>query len=196
MTKQENTIVLSISFDVDQNSDNLFWELKKPDSSSSTDESTSQYGVGAGAIQFFQGENVMLEVKGGGISSDGFTSFQIMECCLITRPKVLIAGKDVPTRYASPSPFLQSIGSSYVFENDYFSDLSDKDDYRTITQMWKHSLNIEHTNGVWELSLNLTVRIRRGFGLPDIRVFRFDPEFQVGNGTRPGLGHPVPARFA
>lgn len=186
MIQDDQTIVLSMSFDVDQNSDNLFWELKKPDTDPSNDDSTTQYGTGAGAVRFFQGENVMLEVKGGGARADGFTSFQIIECCLITRPKVVIAGTGIPTRYASPSPFLQSIGSSYVFENDFFSHVDDKDDYRTITQTWKRSLNIEHTNGTWELSLNLTVRILRGFGAPDIRVFRFDPEVQVGNGSRGG----------
>lgn len=189
MIKDDQYIVLSMSFDVDQNSDNLIWALKAPELSSSNDGSISQYGVGAGSVKFFQGENVMLEVKGGGSYTDGFTSFQIIECCLITRPKVVVAGADIPTRYASPSPFLQSIGSSYIFENDYFSAVNDDDDdqYRTITQTWKRSLNIEHTNGTWELSLNLTVRILRGYGSPEIRVFRFDPEVQVGDGTRPRI---------
>lgn len=184
MIEDEQYIVLSMSFDADQHSDNLVWELKQPNLDSSSDDSTTQYGVGAGAVKFFQGENVMLEVIGGGASADGFTSFQIIECCLITRPKVAIAGTGLATRYASPSPFLQSIGSSYVFENDYLSNVSDNDNYRTITQRWKRSLNIEHTDGTWELSLNLTVRILRGYGPPDVRVFRFDPEVQVGNGTR------------
>jgi hypothetical protein len=185
MTEDDQYIILSMSFDADQHSDNLVWELKQPNLGASNDDSTAQYGVGAGAVKFFQGENVMLEVKGGGATADGFTSFQIIECCLITRPKVVIAGSGITTRYASPSPFLQSIGSSYVFENDYFSNVADKNDYRTITQTWKRSLNIEHTDGTWELSLNLTVRILRGYGAPDIRVFRFDPEVQVGDGTRP-----------
>lgn len=188
MTQDDQYIVLSMSFDVDQNSDNLVWELKKPDVDSFNDAPISQYGVGAGAVKFFQGENVRLEVKGGGAYAGGFTSFQIIECCLITRPKVVIAGSAVPTRYASPSPFLQSIGSSYVFENDYFSSVDDDQaqEYRTINQTWKRSLDIEHTNGAWELSLNLTVRILRGYGSPDVRVFRFDPEVHVGDGTRSG----------
>jgi hypothetical protein len=184
MTEDQQYIVLSIGFDVDQNSDNLVWAIKKLDTNSSAEEQTTQYGVGAGAVKFFQGENVMLEVQSGGTFASGFTSFQIIECCLITRPKIVLAGSGVTTRYASPSPFLQSIGSSYVFENDYFSRVADKDNYRTITQIWKRSLNIEHTDGTWELSLNLTVRILRGYGPPDVRVFRFDPEVQVGDGTR------------
>lgn len=187
MTEDDQYIVLSMSFDVDQNSDNLFWELKPVNSSPMpNDDSTNQYGVGAGAVTFYQGEKVMLKVKGGGANANGFTSFQILECCLITRPKVVIVGSGLATRYASPSPFLQSIGSSYSFENDFSSMVSDKDDYRTITQMWKRTLNIEHTNGTWDLSLNLTVRILRGYGATDIRVYRFDPEVQIGDGTRRG----------
>lgn len=187
MTEDEKYIVLSMSFDVDQNSDNLVWELKNPEPSSADSGPISQYGVGAGTVRFYQGENVMLEIKGGGAYADGFTSFQIIECCLITRPKVVIAAPNKSTRYATPSPFLQSIGSSYVFENDFFSNVNDDDtdEYRTITQTWKRSLNIEHTNGAWELSLNLTVRILRGYALPEVRVFRFDPEVHVGDGSRP-----------
>jgi hypothetical protein len=185
MTQEDEYIVLSIGFDVDQRSDNLVWELKRPNLDTSDLDSVAQYGIGAGTVKFFQGESVMLEVKGGGARTGEFTSFQILECCLITRPKMIITGTGLPTRFATPSPFLQSIGASYVFENDYFSNVSDVDDYRTITQTWKRSLNIDNTDGGWELSLNLTVRILRGYGAPEVRVFRFDPEVYVGNGTYP-----------
>ena len=180
----EQFVVLGIRFDVAQASDQLTWSLVPGNGNP-----LAEYGTGGGAVQLFQGEAVALEVVGSGAidGHDGhFTSFQVIECCLITRPKVVVAGPDRETRYAPPSPFLQSIGASFFFENDFSSGVRDEGNRRTITQVWKRWLNIAHTNGSWEMSLNLTVRILRGTHATEVRVFRFDPEVQVGNGTRPG----------
>ncbi|ELX09924.1 hypothetical protein Jab_2c20080 [Janthinobacterium sp. HH01] len=184
MTKDGQYALLSVSFDADQSSSNLNWSLTEAGGNARPSR-----GAAAGAVQFYQGESVFLQVAGGAAASSDFSAFQIVECCLVTRPQMISCGPGVPTRYATPSPFLQSLGASYVFENDYTATVSEDTPggYRTITQIWKRSLDIEHLDGSWELSLNLTVRILRGqAALPELRVFRFDPEVQVGNGTRPG----------
>lgn len=184
----EQSVVLTIRFDVDQNSDRLTWSLTQPPrgTAANDDKPEDEYAPGTGTVKLYTGEAVALHVIGSCAPDSGFTSFQIIECCLITRPKVMIAGPHRETRYAPPSPFLQSIGSSYFFENDFSSTVLERETERKITQCWKRTLNIAHTDGSWELSLNLTVRILRGPHAMEVRVFRFDPEVQVGNGTRPG----------
>ena len=181
MTRDDKPITLVVRFDVDQPSAELDWNLTGGDG-----QARQRRGPYAGAVHFHQGETLLLEVHGGGARDSGFTSFQILDCCILTRPQIVHRGPVVRTRYAPPSPFLQSIGGSYQFENDFSSSVGTDDAgvYRTVRQKWKRSLNICHTQGRWELSFNVTVRILRGqLALPELRVFQFDPEGQVGPGT-------------
>ncbi len=180
--KLPEPMVLQVSFDADQISGQLDWKVL-PNCEPLT-------GRHAGAILFEPGAELGLEVTGYGKPYGDFQSFQIVECCIITRPQVVqIGSKNVPVRYAAPSPFVQGIGASLALENDFdpLPPVIDPDGTRAITQRWKHQLNVNQAPGRWNLSFLLTLRMLRGEGqVQETRVFYFDPESEVGDGSNPG----------
>jgi len=182
MKEESQSATLSVRFDADQTSSLLQWTLNEPNGSARI-----LAGTNAGAMHFYQGEVLSLDVIGGGSKAGKFTSFQIIDCCIITTPQIVSCAPGEKTRYARPSPFLQSVGASYHMALDFQSGLDCGDDsYRQITQTWKPTLNVGHTAGRWELSFNITVMIYRDPGdAPEVRVFQFDPESSVGSGSRP-----------
>ena len=175
-------VTLRISFDVDNDSPMLSWSMKVGD------ETISPYkGTYTGSVQFYAEDEVALVVVGHGRATS-FKSFQVVDCCLVTVPQVVYRRVGRPTRYAQPSPFVQVAGASYMFSNDFSSHSVMNDEVRTVEQHWKETLNIASSLGRWDMSLVLTVKILRGLqDAPEVRVFRFDPETQVGNGTRPRI---------
>src|SRR5471032_687794 len=119
------------------------------------------------------------------LKDSGFTSFQIVDCCIITVPQLTQIGPKVPTIYSPPSPFLQSVGATYHLPLDFEIQklLGEPADppMRHIRQEWKHNLDVGYAAGRWELSFVITVRIMRGEDVqPELRVFSFDPESSVG----------------
>lgn len=179
MTHNKN-VTLTVGFDIDQTTDALSHHFHSRDHG----HPNPITGLYAGEVYLREGEHFHLKVKGGGPSGE-LASFQILDCCLVTRPHVISTGPGLPTRHATPSPFLQAIGASYQFPLDFSTEVSDnlEQRYRVITQHWKHTLDVSHSRGRWDLSLVLTVKILRGpVLLPEIRVFSFDPEGQVGPG--------------
>lgn len=181
MKENSQSATLSVRFDADQTSSLLQWTLHEPDG-----DPRQPSGTNAGALHFHQGESLTLEVIGGGSAESGFTSFQIIDCCIITTPLLVSCGAGLKTRYARPSPFLQSVGASYPMALDFVSRLEPGDSgYRQITQSWKETLDIGHSSGRWEISFNVTVMLFRGPADPvEVRVFQFDPEGAVGSGAR------------
>jgi hypothetical protein len=183
-------VILEVAFSVDQLGSDLRHTLARvtPDAPDPQPDS----GVHAESLYFAPGEQVRFKVTGRGAvgnrsAADAFVSFQIIDCVLITRPRVIQMAAGLPTLYAAPSPFLQATGASYPLALDFAPTASGllPDGVRTVTQQWKHSLNVGFNPGLWELSLVLTVRIMRGAGaITEMRVFSFDPEAEVGgNGT-------------
>jgi hypothetical protein len=171
-------VVLTIGFDADQTSDQLASDFGSTDGG----RPIHNTGLFKGEIQFLEGETLHLRVIGSG-RPGSFRSFQIVDCCLITRPMVVSAGYGMPTRYAPPSPFTQAVGASYQVPLDFSSELTQEEPVRIVTQQWKRTLDVGNTPGRWDLSLVLTVRIFRGPNQPDdVRVFSFDPETEVGSG--------------
>jgi hypothetical protein len=172
---------ISVRFDIDQISSHLDYSFKSSDESADPTE-----GRYTGGVFFRQGQHVYVDVTGSGSKASEFSSFQVIDCCIITKPKVTQAGAGIATRYSPPSPFLQSVGAAYPMALDYSSVVSNDahGQYRHIRQDWKRSLNVAHTGGHWEISLVLTVRILRGdTAAPELRVFSFDPEGSVGGGS-------------
>ncbi len=171
-------VVLSVGFDADQISDQLAFKFTSPDGQ----EPVHPTGLFEGEIYFCEGEVFHLRVIASGRKAT-FSSFQIVDCCLITRPKVVSAGAERTTRYAPPSPFTQQIGACQALVLDFTSEAAERGDRRFVTQDWKHTLDVGNALGRWELSLVMTVRIFRGVDMQeDIRVFSFDPETEVGSG--------------
>lgn len=174
-------MIIAASFDIDQVSSQLDYGF-----SASDHDPQPPVGRHAGGVHFLQSQNVFFEVAASGSKASGFSSFQIVDCCIITRPKVTQCGPDVPTRYSPPSPFLQTLGATHPLALDFWStvDNDPPPDYRRIIQTWKQSLTVANTGGHWEISLVLTVRIQRGdTAPPELRVFHFDPEGSVGAGS-------------
>ncbi|PKB21614.1 hypothetical protein [Janthinobacterium sp. 64] len=183
MTPVSPWMKLSVHFDADQITNQLDYNFTSCDGTADP-----RHGPYMGGVHFQQGQHVYLDVNCCGSKESGFTSFQIVDCCLITVPQLTQIGANVPTRYSPPSPFLQALGATYNLPLDFESQvlLEDPTDpalpvLRRIRQEWKHTLDVGHAKGRWELSFVLTVRIFRSEqDLPELRVFSFDPEASVG----------------
>ncbi|HYD82215.1 MAG TPA: hypothetical protein VEC06_20615 [Paucimonas sp.] len=179
MKKKEN-VTLTIGFDADQISDQLSFKFTGDGGA----RPMHPTGLFAGEIYFNEGEILHLEVLGGG-NKERFSSFQVLDCCMVTIPQLSAYSPGVLTRHAPPSPFVQSIGATCKLPLDFSVDVEyPRPDYRLIKQSWKHTLDVGTTLGRWDLSLVLTVRIVRGpLMQEEVRVFYFDPEAQVGTGS-------------
>ncbi|MBW3508040.1 MULTISPECIES: hypothetical protein [Janthinobacterium] len=177
---------LSVHFDVDQITNQLDYNFTSCDGTADP-----RHGPYMGGIHFQQGQHVYLDVNCCGSKESGFTSFQIVDCSIITIPQLTQIGPKVPTVYSPPSPFLQAVGATYSFPLDFEAQvLLDEAEnkvlppLRRIRQEWKHNLDVGYATGRWELSFVITVRIMRGEGVqPELRVFSFDPESSVGGSS-------------
>ncbi|MGF6117485.1 hypothetical protein ABIE30_003986 [Janthinobacterium lividum] len=183
MTPVSPWMKLSVHFDVDQITNQLDYSFTSCDGTADP-----RHGPYMGGVHFQQGQHVYLDVTCCGSEKSGFTSFQIVDCCIISVPQLTQIGPKVPTVYSPPSPFLQAVGATYSLPLDFEAKilLGEQGDpaqppLRRILQEWKHNLDVGYATGRWELSFVLTVRIMRGEGVqPELRVFSFDPESSVG----------------
>lgn len=185
MTPVSPWMKLSVHFDVDQITNQLDYSFTSCDGTADP-----RHGPYMGGVHFQQGQHVYLDVTCCGSKESGFTSFQIIDCCIISVPQLTQIGPKVPTVYSPPSPFLQAVGATYNLPLDFEAQvlLGEPGDpalpvLRRIRQEWKHNLDVGYATGRWELSFVITVRIMRGEGVqPELRVFSFDPESSVGSG--------------
>lgn len=180
MTPVSPWMKLSVHFDADQITNQLDYSFTSCDGTADP-----RHGPYMGGVHFQKGQHVYLDATCCGSKESGFTGFQIIDCCIISVPQLTQVGPKVPTVYSPPSPFLQAIGATYNLSLDFESQVLPQDpalpDLRRIRQEWKHTLDVGHANGRWELSFVMTVRITRGEGVqPELRVFSFDPESSVG----------------
>ncbi|SDA43545.1 MULTISPECIES: hypothetical protein [unclassified Janthinobacterium] len=183
MTPVSPWMKLSVHFDVDQITNQLDYNFTSCDGTADP-----RHGPYMGGVHFQQGQHVYLDVTCCGSEKSGFTSFQIVDCCIISVPQLTQIGPKVPTVYSPPSPFLQAVGATYSLPLDFEAKvlLGEQGDpaqppLRRILQAWKHNLDVGYATGRWELSFVMTVRIMRGEGVqPELRVFSFDPESSVG----------------
>lgn len=179
-------VLLKIRFDVDQETDQLHFELHEIKLPTDIPDPNPRRGGHADALFFVTGDEMHLRITGGGernkAEGTGFQSFQIIDCAIITRPQVALRYPGMRTQWSPPSPFAQCAGASYQLPIDFAPHVVvDEDDYLAIAQHWKQSLNVGFSQGMWELSFTMTVRISRGGGQIDqVRVLMFDPEAEVG----------------
>jgi hypothetical protein len=171
--------LLAIGFDADQISDQLAYSFFSTDGPQPR-HSTGLFG---GEIYFDKNSVFRLQVVGSG-KIGRLHDFKVVDCTLITKPMIIKADSN-HTRYAAPSPFHKCAGASHALPLDFEPAQSGDHDPATvlITKDWKHELNVRDVYGRWELSLIMTVEIvRRAGAAPELRVFSFDPESQVGAG--------------
>lgn len=176
MTKRMD-VTLTVGFDADQISDQLAFQFTSRDGG----RPEHPTGLFAAEIHFNKDEIFHFAVIGTG-KLERFASFEILDCCMVTRPLV-IAGDAKSTVYAAPSPFKEPGGASYPMAGFEILKRGEHDGLRvTQTQGWKQTLTVSHPDGRWEMSVYLTVRINRPHHASEVRVFMFDPESQVGAG--------------
>ncbi|MES2153368.1 MAG: hypothetical protein V4508_26605 [Pseudomonadota bacterium] len=168
---------LKVSFDVDQTSGELDWEFSPG--------SRPYSGRHAGSILLQPGELLHLQVDGNGGPHSGFEAFRIVECCLMTRPQPTQIGPKLPTLFSAPSPFVGDGAASYAFplEFDCSPLRTMPDGSLRMTQHWSGALQVDQPPGRWDLSFLITVAIARDADEPLLRVYSFDPESEVGDGT-------------
>lgn len=185
MTYEKPWMKLSVHFDVDQITNQLDYNFTSCDGSADP-----RHGPYMGGVHFQKGQHVYVEVTACGSKDSGFTSFEIIDCCLITIPQLTQIGHDIPTLYSSPSPFVQTVGATYQLPLDFKTEVLPPDpalpELRHVHQQWKHHLDVSESKGRWELAFVMTVRIMRGEkDLTELRVFNFDPEASVGGREAP-----------
>lgn len=185
-------MALTARFDVNQVDDGIDW-LFADINSADIDGYTRTEPYWNKDIDFSAGQEFRIAITASDQEHTEFESFEVVDCCLITRPRILCCGKGVRTRYAPPSLFVdasdQPLGALYNIDPSAFSVLSTGIDLtkgRHVTLMWDGHLTVGSFNGFWELAFYVTVNIKRAHEeASQLRVFYFDPEGEVNNGSDP-----------
>lgn len=144
-------------------------------------------------IDFKAGQKFRIAIVASDQDHTKFESLEVIDCCLITRPQILCCGKGVRTRYAPPSLFVQQsgeqLGALFRIDPAAFSVVStgvDPAKGRKVSLLWDGHLSVGDLNGSWELAFYVTLSIKRAHEeARQLRVFYFDPEGEVTNGTDP-----------
>lgn len=185
-------MALTARFDVNQIDDGINWTFA--DLESAIEDTPSPVEVQwNGDIQFSAGQQFRIAITASDKDKTGFDSLEVVDCCIITRPHILSCGQDQRTYYAPPSLFAssssQQLGALYRIEPSAFTVHSSgigPETGKRLTLLWDGHLTVGPYNGSWEISFYLTVRIKRAGDQSDqLRVFYFDPEAEIGNGTFP-----------
>lgn len=185
-------MVLTARFDVNQIDDGIDWIFADIDSAVGADRHSGNPHWNRD-IDFSAGQQFRIAITASDQEQTGFESFEIVDCCLITRPHILCCGLGMRTRYAPPSLFIgnggEQLGALYTIPPSEFSVLStgvDPSKGRRITLLWNDHLTVGDINGFWELAFYVTVKIKRAHEeASQMRVFYFDPEGEVNNGSDP-----------
>lgn len=168
-------LLLRVSFDVDQNSDQLVWNIFE--SVPGDPSAFKRTGVHAGALHFEKDDQLSVEVIAYGrpVTFDNFT---ITDATLITLPQSYYA------RASAPSPF-DSTHATFDLDNFSPSTCAVREvDLRACTARCATTLTVNEEIGVWKFSMVLTTVITKkkltGETYQETRVFAFDPIIEVG----------------
>lgn len=185
-------MTLTASFDVNQVDDGINWVFADLDSAININHSLKEPHWNRD-IDFSAGQDFRIAITASDKDKTGFESLEVVDCCLITRPRIVSCGPGMRTHYGMPSLFVdesgKQLGALYKIDPSAFSVHStgvDPAKGKRITLLWNKQLSVGPYNGFWDISFYVTVRIiRAGEQLEQLRVFYFDPEGEVGNGTSP-----------
>lgn len=185
-------MTLTARLDVNQIGDGIDWLFADLDSAvgAAREPSNPHWN---GDINFQAGQEFKIAITASDRDNTGLESLEVVDCCMITRPQILSCGKDQRTRYAPPSLFTdnrgEQLGALYQIDPHAFTVFSDglgPAKERRITLLWDNQLNVGQVNGSWEVSFYVTLAIKRAHEeARQLRVFYFDPEGEVTNGTDP-----------
>lgn len=171
---------LMVSFDICQQSEKLNWTFL--DSEHQPLEKSK--GVETGLFVFNTGERMRLNVVANSYLEE-LVGVHIIDCHLITRP-ILYSKRAAPElagEYPYPSPFfdpaelINGQGATASFGHGAAQG-------GRMKMTWDSDVELIYRNkGNWQMSFIMTVAIERADGLA-YRVFSFDPEANVGDGTK------------
>ncbi len=187
-------MTLAARFDVNQVDDGIDW-LFTDINSVETIERTPEDPHWNRNIEFSAEQDFRIAIVADDQEKTGFESLEVVDCCVITRPQIISCGPKARTCYAPPSLFVDSngeeLGALYSINPSEFTVHStgiDPEKGKKITLLWDGHLTVGKYNGFWDLSFYVTVSIKRFGELePQRRVFYFDPESEVNNGTKPKI---------
>jgi hypothetical protein len=186
-------MTLTARFDVNQVDDGIDWLFTDLNSAIGSDR-TQENPHWNRDIEFDAGQEFRIAITASDKDNTGLESFEVIDCCLITRPQIICCGPGVRTRYAPPSPFSSAEGEErgalFRIAPSAFIPLGTSSDSiekaRKITLLWDNHLTVGNINGFWEISFYVTVLIKRAKEeAAQLRVFYFDPEGEVSNGSDP-----------
>ena len=167
-----NVPALIVSFDAEQIGDQLSWGVID-----GLQDIWQCYGKHAGSVYFETGCDLTVVLQGYGDKSN-FLGFEVLDATIVSTPR----SYDPPTSTASP--FKGGRGATRVRDFAYFDAAPDSRANRMYMLAFSTSLKVAGTPGAWKLSMVLTVCIHYKDSNSETRVFTFDPEAQVGNGSR------------
>ena len=183
----DNNYFLMVSFDICQVSEQLNWTFL--DSKHEPVEPSK--GAETGLFVFKAGDKMRLNVVANSYLEE-LVGVHIIDCHLINRP-ILFSKRETPElagEYPYPSPFFdpaepingQGATSSFGYGEATGSRMK---------MSWDSDIELIYRNkGRWDMSFILTVAIERANGRLEYRVFSFDPEANVGDGSIPdGASH-------
>lgn len=185
-------MTLNADFDIAQIGETLEFSFTRTDGQGNPIE-----GKDAGSVYFTKGEQFNVVVNGGGrVKSTGnpFEDFKILDCCLITIPRLAQFGEGIKTQFSPPSPFVSAktgapFPATINLDASKFKEhgrgAAGEGRYHKVKQVWGEHLVTGTTTGRWKLSFVITVAIRMHDGSIDTRVLSFDPEVVVGTGMNP-----------
>lgn len=170
----QERVALQVSFDIDQISHALCWQFDGPHGNL-----FHTTGIHAGAVHVEHGAVMCLDVT---VYARGrsLAGVEINSATLGTMPRQF---GPIPF---PPSPFRGESASAdfgrFELKSFEFDPLRDMTVAKLVST---NELQVVTLDGSWQMSLLLSATLTRANNAKETRVFQFDPEYQVGNGTRP-----------
>lgn len=170
----DNTVWLDVGFDVLQRSQQLSWRFLEKDQNL-----YDPFGPAGGSVYFRRQSYLGIRLYGRW-NNKPFSWFEVTQSALVTMPQVVVPQEPAELySYYPPSPLLAETGSLHLLPGFGKPDEQGIAVCAPDAQMWVAN------DGVWEVSMFITVKFAAVNGETMIRTFRFDPEVEVGNRSRP-----------
>ncbi|MBB5020086.1 hypothetical protein HNQ59_003399 [Chitinivorax tropicus] len=193
--------LFAVSFDINQNSQNLIWRVTSADHR----DALRTRGRSAGLLKLHENEILNFTITGGCFQTYFFDGqphqlksfdFRILQAGLISTPKGPYKDNDGdiisqnPSMLANSNSILLLDTNEQEWQTSYNWQDDDGGIYLEVEKSYLQQLQITDKVGFWELSFVLNVEITRTalingqvHTFSEVRSFAFDPESEVGNGT-------------
>ncbi|MFC4160692.1 hypothetical protein [Chitinimonas lacunae] len=175
-TEPITDIQLNLHFDLAQRSQKLFWQFlhQGQDLYATTGEAT-------GLILFEQASRLHISLQGCDSrhreQRQLLSDYRVIQAAIVTVPKVLLPPRRGEIEHYPPSPFdsVETAITPVMFGEPDDQGIAVAAELPPLCKF-----------GYWEMSMYLTIEIPAAGGKhrPQYRVFRFDPELEVNNGSQ------------